>query len=341
MVQDKSLETRKKAFRRIDAHVHVRSDHPDSIALYDKLNIKLLNNCFVDEPGSLWRTQGEAPLIKYKQLTERYPEQYAWITSFDLPGFDDPDYADRVIAHLDEDFAAGSVGCKVWKNIGMEIKKPSGEFVMIDDPVFEPIFTHLEKIGRPLLMHIADPVVGWLPLDEKNVHYEYFSNYPEFHFYNKPGYPTHKQLMTARDSVVARYPNLLMIGAHLGSLAHDVDLVAKRLDQFPNFMVDVSARVIDLAVQDRDKVRQFFGKYSDRILFGTDQVDFQTHCSIAPDERREILDKIQKGYEDYFNYFATDDQMVVNGRDAQGIALPDTILQKFYTGNARRCYPGV
>ena len=52
-----------------------------------------------------------------------------------------------------------------------------------------------------------------------------------------------------------------MIGAHIGSLEYDVDEVAKRLDTYPNFHVEVSARTRDLTRQPSSKVRAFFLKY--------------------------------------------------------------------------------
>src|SRR5690349_6006244 len=106
--------------KRIDAHIHFRGDEPKSLALLERLNIKLLNICWIDEPGRAWRTKAEA----YKQLAQAHPDRYAWCTSFDLPRFDDSKYADDVISELDRDFESGAVACKVWKNIGMEVRKP-------------------------------------------------------------------------------------------------------------------------------------------------------------------------------------------------------------------------
>ena len=77
--------------------------------------------------------------------------------------------------------------------------------------------------------------------------------------------------MDARDHILAKHPTLVVIGAHIGSLEYDVDEVAKRLDTYPNFNVEVSARTRDLTRQPSNKVRAFFLKYQDRILYGTDQ----------------------------------------------------------------------
>ncbi len=327
--------------RRIDAHIHVQGNHPETIAMLDRLNLTLVNISFGTDNEGLWRHQGECPLLAYRELGTQFPEQFRWLTGIDLPRFDDPQYAARVIAQLDTDFDAGAVGCKVWKNIGMEVRKPSGEFLMVDDAVFVPIFEHLGKIGQPLLIHIGDPYACWRPLDEPSPHQAYYRDHPEWHLYDKPEYPSHKQLITARDRVTERHPNLCVVGAHLGSLEHDVGEVAKRFDRYPNFFVDVSARIHDLARQDADQVRRFFLDYSDRILFGTDHVELEAHLALTADQRTQRLQTIESMYATQFTYYESDGATNLGGRRVQCLALPQEVLDKFYTHNALRCYPGL
>jgi hypothetical protein len=61
---------------------------------------------------------------------------------------------------------------------------------------------------------------------------------------------------------------------HLASLERDVDELAAFLDRFPNCqVVDMAARIGQLQYQsqkDRERVRRFFIKYQDRILYGSD-----------------------------------------------------------------------
>src|SRR2546423_1885391 len=81
--------------------------------------------------------------------------------------------------------------------------------------------------------------------------------------------PSHQELIAARDAVAAQHPTLRVVGAHLGSLEYDVDEIARRFDQHPNFVVDISARLTDFALQDTAKVRRFCIQYQERILWGT------------------------------------------------------------------------
>lgn len=323
--------------QKIDAHIHFTGDHPDCLAVLKRMDIKLLNICVAHENGDGWRSQA----THYSSLATDTPPHFGWCTSIDLPRFDDPDYVERVIVQLDQDFAAGAIACKLWKNIGMEVKKPSGEFMMIDDPLFDPIYAHLTKQERPLLLHIGEPLACWQPLDEENPHYGYYSRNPQWHMYHHPEYPSHQTLIDARDHMVAKHPKLKVIGAHLASLEYDVAEVAKRLDRYPNFAVDTSARMPDLAYQNSAAVRRFFEDYSDRILFGTDMVFRQPFSALSADERQLALNSVEERYDEHFGYFESKRMVTVRNRQVQGLGLSEQVLEKFYRSNAQQWYPGL
>jgi hypothetical protein len=321
---------------KIDAHVHYNGDHADCVELLDRLDLKLLNVCVAHSADDPWRTGRDA----YRQLTEAHPGRYAWCTTFDSPGFS-PDYAERAIAGLEQDFDAGAIACKVWKNIGMEVRKPSGAFLMVDDPLFYPIYEYLVRSGRTVLMHIGEPRACWQPLDENDPHYGYYSQHPEWYMYGRSDHPSHQDLIDARDRVLARFPRLRVVGAHLGSLEYDVAEVARRLERYPNFAVDTSARTKDLAYQDRGAVRAFFEAYADRVLFGTDMVIRDSHAAKPRSERETMLQRAERVYEHEFAYYATRQPIAMGGREVQGLGLPPEILERFYCDNARSWYPGI
>jgi hypothetical protein len=159
--------------------------------------------------------------------------------------------------------------------------------------------------------------------------------------FNRPDYPTHQQLIDARDHLVAKHPNLRVVGAHLGSLEYDVDEVAARLDRYPNFAVDISARLVDLVVQPTDKVRNFFIRYADRVLFGTDVVMRERPSVMTPDDREDALDQLRTMYATHFSYFEQGGEITARGRSTMGLNLPSDILQQFYVHSAQAWYPGL
>lgn len=323
--------------KRIDAHIHYYGDHPASLKLLDRLEVRSLNICVSRDNRGLWRRQVET----WKTLADQHPNRYAWCTSFDTPRFDDPGYADQVIEQLKQDFQAGAVGCKIWKNVGMEIKKPSGEFLMVDDPLFDPIFDYLERANTTLIAHLAEPLACWQPLNPGAPHHNYYYTHPEWHMANKPGFPSHGEILAARDRVLDKHPGLRVVGAHLASLEYDVAEIATRLDRYPNLAIDTSARVLDLAAQDTEVVREFFVDYQDRILFGTDIVQGEPVSAMSGLERQEHLEHIARVYQRHFDFFETDQTISVGDRETQGLGLPQGILLKFYSTNALHWFPSL
>ncbi len=321
----------------IDAHIHYVGDHPDALALLEKLDLKLLNVAVAHSQIDPWRRGADI----FCDLARRYPDRYAWCTTFDPPDEDAlagtagaQRYADRVIEGLARDFEAGSVACKFWKNIGMQIRRPSGRFLLIDDAIFDPIYEYLASVGKPALMHIGEPLACWQPLDNDNVHLGYYSVHPEWYMGDKPDHPSHATLIEARDVVLGRHPELRVIGAHLGSLEYDVAEVADRLHRYPNFAVDTSARLPDLARQDRREVRALFAAYPDRILYGTDVVQRVPVSSLQEADRQAHLASLDARYARELDYLGKD----AGGR---GLGLPPEIFDRVVYANAVAWYPGL
>ena len=98
----------------------------------------------------------------------------------------------------------------------------------------------------------------------------YYKEHPQYHMYLHPDYLSYDDQIVSRDHMLSRHPNLRVVGAHPGSLEWSVDELAKRLDLYPNFAVDMAAHICHFQVQDRQKVRDFIMKYQDRLLYGTD-----------------------------------------------------------------------
>jgi predicted TIM-barrel fold metal-dependent hydrolase len=199
----------------------------------------------------------------------------------------------------------------------------------------------MARAGYPLLMHIGDPLAAWMPLDHPSPHQSYYRNNPDWHMAGKTGYPTHAEIIAARDRMVANHPNLTIVGAHLASLEHDVDEVAKRLDDYPNFNVDISARLGDMMQQDSIKVRDFFQTYQDRILFGTDIVLREKIESWDEAKRSNTIEEWRATYQAYRAYLEYDGAVSYRGYTAPGLALAPALLDKIYSLNAKRIYRGL
>ena len=151
----------------------------------------------------------------------------------------------------------------------MEVLKSSdNSYLMIDDDFFDPLFNFLNENRIPVLAHLGEPKNCWLPLEEmtSNRNRTYYTNNPEFHAYLHPEIPNYETQINARDKVLAKQPDLVFVGAHLGSLEWSYEELSKRFDLYPNFYVDLSSRLGHLLIQSakkHDGVRDFFIAYAD------------------------------------------------------------------------------
>lgn len=323
-----------EAMRKIDVHSHVFEDLPALHDMLRRIDVHIINVC---NPG----TDGHLDFMHRTAdaLADAHPDLYSWASTFDLTTRDDPDWAARVTKALDQTFADGAVMTKIWKEVGLELKKPDGSFLLPDDPLLDPVYAHMAARGIPLLAHLAEPREAWLPLDPDGLHYGYYSRNPEWHLYGKPEFPSHEALMDARDLVVQKHPDLIVIGAHLGSLEHDVDEVAKRLDAYPNFHVEVSARTRNLTRQPTAKVRDFFIRYQDRILYGVDRA-WRPHrnpdATPTDEQRASFVEGLEAQYRRDWAYYAGSGTVQYGDREVEALALPREVLEKFYHRNAER-----
>ncbi len=321
--------------RTIDAHVHLSGESAIFAKLLRRLETKILNICYAYAPEA-WKRQRE----HYRYLADTYPDCYAWCTTFDLPDFRESDsvYAERVIAGLARDFDSGAAACKIWKNIGMECRRPSGEYLMVDDPLFGPIFDFIRKADRPVLMHIGEPRACWLPLDVHSPHYAYYSENPQWHMYGKSGIPSHAELIAARDRVLEANPKIRFVAAHLASLEYDVTEIAARLEKHPNLVVDTSARIADLATQDSATVRDFLIRYADRVLYGSDFITSDEEKMLPPARAQDIADTLEATYEAELSFLTSNNASRYHGFELTGLALPESVSRKILFGNAARTY---
>ncbi|MFC2125205.1 amidohydrolase family protein [Bacteroidota bacterium] len=310
---------------KIDVHFHYFSMDARYMDYFNSVNFKVLSPN-VDSGYPI-----DEQLRISHEIFQVHPETFAYLGTFSVEKFGQPDFASSTIERINECMEKGASGIKIWKNIGMELKDQNGRYVMADDPEFELVFKYLEINNIPLLAHLGEPRNCWLPEDEMTDPGDrsYYKNHPQYHMYLHPEMPSYEDQINARDNVLERYPNLVVIGAHLGSLEWNVNELAKRLDEFPMFKVDMSARIGHLknqSVEDWDRVRNFMIRYQDRLLYGTDLA--------VGDESGQDFDsareRIHNRWMNHWMYLATD-----NTTDGvKGLMLPKAVIDKIYFTNA-------
>jgi predicted TIM-barrel fold metal-dependent hydrolase len=293
-------------------------DPSETVALMDELNL----HCIVDLDGG-WGDQLKINLERYK---ESYPERFCVFAWVDWTEVDEPDFGEKWAKALSDAVDAGAQGLKVFKRLGLGYRDRAGKLIMPDDPRLDPVWYQAGELGIPVLIHSADPVAFFQPLDKFNERWDELHDHPDWHFYGKD-YPPFKELIERQLNVVERHPNTTFISAHVMSYAENVRYVAQALEKYSNLYVDIGERIGELGRQPYT-ARWFLTEYADRVLFATD---------IRPD---------RKTYQIYFRCLETADEYFDYGRNQgryriYGLHLPDDVLRKIYHETACRVIPGL
>lgn len=330
--------------RKIDAHVHanVQSSIFLEAARSSNFEILSINVDYPDFPP----IDLQADIAQNMHAQD--PQRFHFAATFSMNEFGDENWTNGVNRRIDDAVTLGASAVKVWKNIGMVDRDAAGERIFLNDERFDGVMTHLVQNDIPLIAHQGEPKNCWLPLDEMTTNNDrlYFSSHPEYYMHLHPEEPRYEELMSIRDEVVGRHPDLSVIGAHLASLEWSVDEIAKFLDAYPNATVDMAARMSEIqnqANQDHDRVRNFFIKYQDRILYGSDLTHNPQTAEMReqnPPVADDFAAQAESVWRADWQFLVTDKSQFVYAlqADSKGLKLPRNVVDKIYYDNAARIF---
>jgi predicted TIM-barrel fold metal-dependent hydrolase len=234
---------------------------------------------------------------------------------------------ETLVADLRRAVDQGARGLKVWKDLGLSVTDADGARVLPDDPRLTEVFLAAGELGLPVLIHTADPIAFWAPLDRHNERLDELQEMPSWWF-GGPDHPSFDRLMSALADVVRRAPGTTFIGAHVGCAAEDLDWVSALMDECANFHADLGGRLGELGRQPR-RFARLVERHPDRVLFGTDAF---------PLDEAQLLTyaRFLETDDECFSY-APNDEVPPQGRwDISGAALSSEHLRAVYADNARR-----
>ncbi len=322
----------------VDVHMHPCARKytsemlDDYVRLMDEQNIALS----ISLDGQL----GEA-FDEHLQFLSKHEDRFLVFANLDFQGSGSadkpdtwdcnrPDFARRMAVELEKVKQKGACGLKFFKQFGLEYRNLDGSRIKIDDERWNPIWEACGRLGLVVILHTADPAAFFQPIDATNERWEELHRHPEWSFHG-PQWPSKQELLAARNRVIDRHRQTTFICAHMGNDAEDLAEVGQWLDEYPNMMVELAARIAELGRQPYT-ARDFFLKYSDRILFGTD----------GPRVRERLLRhwRFLETRDEYFPY--AENPFPPQGFwNIYGLGLPDDVLKKVYHENAVRVIPGV
>jgi len=318
------------AFPAVDIHNHLGRWHSESwsapnvgdlLSVMDDSNVATIVNL-----DGCWADRLEENLSRYDR---RHPDRFLTFCRLDWADCATAGWGSRLAASLRDSVGRGAGGLKVWKDVGLQVRDESGDLLFLDDLRLEPVWEVAAATLTPILIHTADPAAFFRPPDAQNERLEQLLNHPDWQFHG-PEYPKLDRLLEALETLVASHPEVTFIAAHVGCYAEDLSWVDRMLASYPNFNIDIAARVPDLGRQPR-AARRLLLKHPRRALLGTD--------SFPPSARAYAL---------YYRFLETDDECFPyshktppdSGRwTISGLHLPPDVLEQVLAGNARRLIP--
>lgn len=325
----KTTQMTQPRFPVIDAHNHLGSafgggwDQKPVSALIDVLDhshVRLLVNL---DGG--W---GEDILDRHlAHFVQKAPDRFRVFAGVDWAAWPQhgDDFGAWATERLQAQVARGATGLKIWKPFGLHVRDQHGVLVAVDDRRLDPLWAMAGQLNIPVLVHVADPVAFFDPIDAHNERYEELHAHPDWHFPSPP-FPSFISILEAFKRTTQRHSGTDFVIAHVGCYAENIGWVAQWLDDCPNVYIDFSARIAEVGRQPYT-ARKFFITYADRILFGTDMP--------ADVAMYQLYYRFLESDDEYFPYHLG--AVPPQGRwHIYGLYLPDDVLRKVYYENAER-----
>lgn len=185
--------------------------------------------------------------------------------------------------------------------------------IPLDAPNYDKMFDYAQRTQFPILYHINDPIEFW-----------YEDQLPQWAvkqglFYDKEHFIHKYEMDEETFGILRKHPNLNLCIAHFFFISDQPGLCCEMLDRYPNLFFDITPgwEMFENFAKDWDYWRNFFGKYSHKIMFGTDT--FSDHW-------KETVTCLQRVLE-------TDEKFVAFEENCHGLDLPEDTLHDLYFNN--------
>ena len=353
MIPDNYLVTRKThiekaSFPVIDAHNHLWGNWQVDkvIKTLDEVGVisycDLTGNVRIEFAGGGYQIQPGDISEFFDNCNAKYPGRFYCFTMANFatpvhkPLFSDHKiFVRECIETMNEHQRQGAKGLKILKELGLHYRDSEGELIQCNDPRLFQIWEEAGRLKMPVLIHQADPSGFFEPVTPENEHYESLVKFPSWSFAD-PKFPRKTDLLKRRDDLVKRHSSTTFILPHFGNYAENIQYISTLMDECPNVYIDFSARLDELGRQPYS-TREFFIKYQDRIIFGTDMP--------------ANIDTSVEMYRTYFRFLETYDESFYSpDYDGTfnrarwpicGIGLPEEVLRKIYFENILKIIPSL
>lgn len=249
----------------IDSHLHISKwGNGDFISCFDEYvknqGVQALNVCSI--PLNLSNTANNIMLGFYK-LARPNAYVHAGIELLELPIDNMPSGMDSV-SQYKELMEIGFDGIKMLEGKPTEHKKIGKS---LNHPELNKLYAEIEKDGTHVIMHVNDPDEFW---DLKRA--------PQWAIdrgwtYTDGTYTSYEDVRAQAIKILEDYPNIHMTYAHFFFCSKEPEILEELFAKYPNFCVDLTpgGEMYVEFEKNYGFYKNFFHKYSDRLIFGTDR----------------------------------------------------------------------
>lgn len=327
----------RSAFPILDVHTHIDTEATDVVLrLFDQRNVRMAVNLSAGWPGAGLEEALEQQRASGGRIVPfcTLPWQFT----------SDPAFVPRSVEILEQCRAHGVRGLKIPKVLGLVARDVDGSRLTVDASRLDPIFEACGRLGMVVLIHSGDPRAFFDPPTPENERWEELSQHPSWSFYG-PQFPTFHQVLSEFERRVLRHRNTVFIGAHFGNAAEEPERVSRLLERAPNYYIDTSARIPEFGRHPAAVMREFFLRWQDRVLYGSDlglSRDPTTWVLGSGGRRPTTPADIERFFTASYRYFESNDERIENPTPIQGrwpvhpVGLPRAVLAKIYGANAAR-----
>lgn len=201
---------------------------------------------------------------KYSQ----YPDRFEVWCGLNFTGFEQPVFPNAAVKELERCHQAGAKGIGEIhdKGQGLHSGKSDARGMHPDDSRMDSIWEKAAELRMPVSLHVADPIWMYQPMDKHN---DGLMNAVEWRLDNQPDIVKLPGMIEILERTLARHRSTTFIACHFANLDYDLAHLAEVFDRNPNLYADIAARYAETAPIPRFAA-QFYAKYADRLVYGTD-----------------------------------------------------------------------
>lgn len=311
----------------IDSHMHLYhwydEDGTDFIsqidAFIDRFGFKSINLCGIPVHGCDVSNNIMCAIYKIHN-----PDVYAY-GGLVYPAFPVsvplPDGMDATTQY-NELMEVGFDGIKLLETKPLEYKMVSMPFT---DPFYAGLFSQAEKDYTPFIWHVADPESFW---DREKIPVRFIER---GWFYGDGAYPSLEKIYNDVFTILDRHPCLKIQFAHFFFWADYPDKLASLFAKYPNVNIDIvpGAEMYDTFEKNHDFYKDFFLRYSKRIVYGSD-------VSFTVRDPKYSMEHYARLTEAIYNSMTTDQTVSIYTARCRGFSLNEDACNNIFHDNFLR-----